>query len=44
MKNPKYAEKLLYKSQHDLIVLKKLYSDTEVADEIHNSDKLKLKK
>ncbi|NQV17768.1 MAG: HEPN domain-containing protein [Armatimonadetes bacterium] len=34
MKNPKYAEKLLYKSQHDLVVLKKLYSDSEVTDEI----------
>ncbi|MCD4819676.1 MAG: HEPN domain-containing protein [Candidatus Cloacimonetes bacterium] len=34
MKNIKYAEMLLYKSQQDLIVLKKLYLDTEVADEI----------
>ena len=34
MKNLKYAEKLIIKSQHDLIVLKKLYTDSEVADEI----------
>ena len=34
MKNLKYAEKMLQKSQNDLLVLKKLYSDPEVADEI----------
>ncbi len=34
MKNLKYADKLLQKSQNDLVVLKKLYSDPEVADEI----------
>lgn len=34
MKNLKYAEQLINKSQHDLIVLKKLYTDSEVADEI----------
>ena len=43
MKNLKYAEKLLQKSQNDLVVLKKLYTDPEVADGILNSEKLKLK-
>ena len=34
MKNRKYAEKFLFKSQQDLLVLKKIYPDLEIVDEI----------